>query len=302
MGLNNNDIVIYENDIENLIFQVRGQQVMLDCDLAKLYNVETKRLNESVKRNINRFPLNFCFQLTEDEYVNLRSQISTSNNNTRGGRRYLPYVFTEQGIAMLSSVLKSDEAVEISINIMNAFVKMRRFVANNSLFFDRINNLELKQIQMEKETNKKFDEIFSYISSKSEDDQKVFFEGQIFDAFSLIVSLIEKANTSIILIDNYVDVSGTLNILTKKKEDVKVEIYTSSKTKLTYQDITKFNSQYGGLIVKSNDSFHDRFLILDNSILYHIGASIKDAGKKCFGIAIIEDKSILNNILLHLKD
>lgn len=185
---------------------------------------------------------------------------------------------------------------------MNAFVKMRRFVANNSLFFDRINNLELKQIQMEKETNKKFDEIFSYISSKSEDDQKVFFEGQIFDAFSLIVSLIEKANTSIILIDNYVDVSGTLNILTKKKEDVKVEIYTSSKTKLTYQDITKFNSQYGGLIVKSNDTFHDRFLILDNSILYHIGASIKDAGKKCFGIAIIEDKSILNNILLHLKD
>lgn len=214
----------------------------------------------------------------------------------------MPYVFTEQGIAMLSSVLKSDEAVEISINIMNAFVKMRRFVANNSLFFDRINNLELKQIQMEKETNKKFDEIFSYISSKSEDDQKVFFEGQIFDAFSLIVSLIEKANTSIILIDNYVDVSGTLNILTKKKENVKVEIYTSSKTKLTYQDITKFNSQYGGLIVKSNDSFHDRFLILDNSILYHIGASIKDAGKKCFGIAIIEDKSILNNILLHLKD
>ena len=214
----------------------------------------------------------------------------------------MPYVFTEHGIAMLSSVLKSDEAVEISINIMNAFVKMRRFVANNSLFFDRINNLELRQIQMEKETNKKFDEIFSYISSKSEDDQKVFFEGQIFEAFLLIVSLIEKANTSIILIDNYVDVSGTLNILTKKKENVKVEIYTSSKTKLTYQDITKFNSQYGGLIVKSNDSFHDRFLILDNSFLYHIGASIKDADKKCFGIAIIEDKSILNNILLHLKD
>jgi len=302
MGLNNNDIVICENDIENLIFQVRGQQVMLDCDLAKLYNVETKRLNENVKRNINRFPSNFCFQLTEDEYVNLRSQISTSNNNTRGGRRYLPYVFTEQGIAMLSSVLKSDEAVEVSINIMNAFVKMRRIVANNSLFFDRISNLELKQIQMEKETNKKFDEIFSYISSKSEDDQKVFFEGQIFDAFSLIVSLIEKANTSIILIDNYVDVSGTLNILAKKKENVKVEIYTSSKTRLTSQDITKFNSQYGNLIVKSNDRFHDRFLILDNSTLYHIGASIKDAGKKCFGITIIEDKTILNNILLELND
>ena len=210
-----------------------------------------------MKRNKNRFPLNFCFQLTDEEYVNLRSQNSTSNINTRGGRRYLPYVFTEQGIAMLSSVLKSDEAVEVSINIMNAFVKMRKFISTNSLLFDRINNIELKQLQIEKDTNKKFEEIFSYISSKEENEQKVFFEGQIFDAFSLIVSLIEKAESSIILIDNYVDISGTLNILSKKKENVKVEIYTSSRTKLTDQDITKFNSQYDELVLKFNDNFHD---------------------------------------------
>ena len=298
----NNELINYNNNIENLIYNVRGQQVMLDCDLAMLYGVETKRLNESMKRNKNRFPLNFCFQLTDEEYVNLRSQNSTSNINTRGGRRYLPYVFTEQGIAMLSSVLKSDEAVEVSINIMNAFVKMRKFISTNSLLFDRINNIELKQLQIEKDTNKKFEEIFSYISSKEENEQKVFFEGQIFDAFSLIVSLIEKAETSIILIDNYVDISGTLNILSKKKENVKVEIYTSSRTKLTDQDITKFNSQYGELVLKFNDNFHDRFLILDNNVLYHIGASIKDAGKKCFGITKIEDEVILNNILSHINN
>ena len=213
----NNELICYDNNIENLIYNVRGQQVMLDCDLAVLYGVETKRLNESKKRNINRFPVNFCFQLTNEEYAILRSQNTTSNINTRGGRRYLPYVFTEQGIAMLSSVLKSDEAVEESINIMNAFVRMRKFISTNSLLFDRINNIELKQLQIEKNTNKKFEEIFSYISSKEENEQKVFFEGQIFDAFSLMVSLVEKAEASIILIDNYVDVSGTLNILSKKK-------------------------------------------------------------------------------------
>ena len=185
---------------------------------------------------------------------------------------------------------------------MNAFVKMRKFISTNSLLFDRINNIELKQLQIEKDTNKKFEEIFSYISSKEENEQKVFFEGQIFDAFSLIVSLIEKAETSIILIDNYADVSGTLNILSKKKDNVKVEIYTSSKTKLTDQDITKFNSQYGKLVLKFNDNFHDRFLILDNNVLYHIGASIKDVGKKCFGITKIEDVLILKNILSHINN
>lgn len=200
-----------EERIENLIHYVHGQQVMIDSDLAMLYNVETKRLNESVKRNAKRFPESFCFQLTEDEYADLRSQIATSNTETenvssKGGRRYLPYAFTEQGIAMLSAVLRSDEAIQVSVNIMNTFVKMRRFLAENALMFDKLNSLELKQLEYQKESNEKFDQIFAYISEHEEVGQKIFFEGQIYDAFSLLVSLVEKAEKSIVLIDNYVDV------------------------------------------------------------------------------------------------
>ena len=174
-----------EEKIENLIHYVRGQQVMIDSDLALLYNVETKRLNESVKRNAKRFPESFCFQLSEDEYADLGSQIATSNTentSSKGGRRYLPYVFTEQGIAMLSAVLRSDEAIQVSINIMNAFVKMRRFLAENALMFDKLNSLELKQLEYQKESNEKFDQIFAYISEHEEVGQKIFFEGQIYDA------------------------------------------------------------------------------------------------------------------------
>lgn len=206
-----------EEKIKNLIHYVRGQQVMIDSDLAMLYNVETKRLNESVKRNAKRFPESFCFQLTEDEYADLRSQFATSNTETgnvptKGGRRYLPYAFSEQGIAMLSAVLRSDEAIQVSVKIMNTFVKMRRFLAENALMFDKLNSLELKQLEYQKESNEKFDQIFAYISEHEEVGQKIFFEGQIYDAFSLLVSFVEKAEKSIVLIDNYVDV-GTLNIL-----------------------------------------------------------------------------------------
>jgi len=189
-------------ELENLIHYVRGQQVMIDSDLALLYNVETKRLNESVKRNAKRFPESFCFQLTEDEYADLRSQIATSNTentSSKGGRRYLPYVFTEQGIAMLSAVLRSDEAIQVSVNIMNAFVKMRRFLAENALMFDKLNSLELKQLEYQKESNEKFDQIFAYISEHEEVGQKIFFDGQIYDAFSLLVSLVGKAEKSIVL-------------------------------------------------------------------------------------------------------
>ncbi len=197
-----------EERIENLIHYVRGQQVMIDSDLALLYNVETKRLNESVKRNAKRFPESFCFQLTEDEYADLRSQIATSNTentSSKGGRRYLPYVFTEQGIAMLSAVLRSDEAIQVSVNIMNAFVKMRRFLAENALMFDKLNSLELKQLEYQKESNEKFDQIFAYISEHEEVGQKIFFDGQIYDAFSLLVSLVGKAEKSIVLIDSSVN-------------------------------------------------------------------------------------------------
>ena len=292
-----------EEKIENQIHYIRGQQVMIDSDLALLYNVETKRLNESVKRNAKRFPESFCFQLTENEYADLRSQISTSNTentSSKGGRRYLPYVFTEQGIAMLSAVLRSDEAIQVSVNIMNAFVKMRRFLAENALMFDKLNSLELKQLEYQKESKEKFDQIFAYISEHEEVGQKIFFEGQIYDAFSLLVSLVGKAEKSIVLIDNYVDV-GTLNILAKKKDGVDVTIYTVRRTRLASQDIANFNSQYPTLTVNYTGVFHDRFLITDDEIAYHIGASIKDAGKKCFGISRIEDVRIISDILQRLE-
>ena len=292
-----------EEKIENLIHYVRGQQVMIDSDLALLYNVETKRLNESVKRNAKRFSESFCFQLTEDEYADLRSQIATSNTentSSKGGRRYLPYVFTEQGIAMLSAVLRSDEAIRVSVNIMNAFVKMRRFLAENAFMFDKLNSLELKQLEYQKESNEKFDQIFAYISEHEEVGQKIFFEGQIYDAFSLLVSLVGKAEKSIVLIDNYVDVV-TLNILAKKKDGVDVTIYTVRRTRLASQDIVNFNSQYPTLTVNYTGVFHDRFLIIDEETAYHIGASIKDAGKKCFGISRIEDVGIISDILRRLE-
>ena len=292
-----------EEKIENLIHYIRGQQVMIDSDLALLYNVETKRLNESVKRNSKRFPESFCFRLTEDEYADLKSQIATSNTentSSKGGRRYLPYVFTEPGIAMLSAVLRSDEAIQVSVNIMNAFVKMRRFLAENALMFDKLNSLELKQLQYQKESNEKFDQIFAYISEHEEVGQKIFFEGQIYDAFSLLVSLVGKAEKSIVLIDNYVDV-GTLNILAKKKDGVDVTIYTVRRTRLASQDIANFNSQYPTLTVNYTGVFHDRFLIIDEETAYHIGASIKDAGKKCFGISRIEDVGIVSDILQRLE-
>lgn len=292
-----------EERIENLIHYVRGQQVMIDSDLALLYNVETKRLNESVKRNAKRFPESFCFQLAEDEYADLRSQIATSNTentSSKGGRRYLPYVFTEQGIAMLSAVLRSDEAIQVSVNIMNTFVKMRRFLAENALMFDKLNSLELKQLEYQKESNEKFDQIFAYISEHEEVGQKIFFDGQIYDAFSLLVSLVGKAEKSIVLIDNYVDV-GTLNILAKKEDGVDVTIYTVRRTRLASQDIANFNSQYPTLTVNYTGVFHDRFLIIDEETAYHIGASIKDAGKKCFGISRIEDVGIISDILQRLE-
>ena len=227
------EILVNETTIKNLICVIRGQQVMLDSDLALLYQVETKALNRAVKRNEARFPEDFCFQLTEMEYENLRYQFGTSSLETNGygGRRYLPYVFTEQGIAMLSAVLRSDVAIQISIKIMNTFVEMRRFMASNSLVLNRINEIEVKQLIYKKDADEKFDKIFTYISEHEEVSQKIFFEGQIYDAFSLLIELIAKAKREIVLIDNYVDV-GTLNILAKKQENVKAQIYTVKRTKL----------------------------------------------------------------------
>lgn len=296
------NIDINEATIKNLIYVIRGQQVMLDKDLAFLYQVETGALNRAVKRNIKRFPESFCFQLSEEEYENLRCQtgISSLEINSYGGRRYLPYVFTEQGIAMLSAVLRSDVAIQVSIKIMNTFVEMRRFMANNSLVLNRINELEVKQLSYQKDTDERFDKVFQYISEHEEVSQKIFFEGQIYDAFSLLAELIAKAKKEIVLIDNYVDV-GTLNILAKKQENVEVQIYTVKRTKLSPADISNFNQQYPTLGVDYTEEFHDRFLIIDGTLAYHVGASLKDAGKKCFAINRIEDRANIIDILNRIK-
>ncbi len=285
-------------DIRSLIYMVRGQQVMLDSDLAKLYKVETKVFNQAVNRNLDRFPDNFRFQLTKEEFDALRSQIATSNG--KGGRRYRPYMFTEQGIAMLSGILRSDVAVQMSIRIMNTFVEMRRFISNNALLFEKISSIELKQLEYQKSTDEKFDKVFRYIADHAEVEQKIFFDGQIYDAFSLITSIIQKAQNEIILIDGYVDVD-TLNILAKKNKGTDAKIYTYASATLSNKDVEKFNSQYPTLTIKKTQVFHDRFIILDKKMAYHIGASIKDAGKKCFGISLMKDNEIVIELLNRLK-
>ena len=291
--------VMNETDLRSLVYVIRGQQVMLDSDLAALYQVETKVFNQAVSRNIERFPENFRFQLTAEEYASLRSQFVTSNG--RGGRRYLPHAFTEQGIAMLSGVLRSDVAVQMSIRIMNTFVEMRRFIANNALLFERISNIELKQLEYQKSTDERFDKVFRYIDDHAESQQKIFFDGQIYDAFSLLVSLIQKAEREIILIDGYVDVN-TLNLLAKKQPNVRVKCYTYASARLTNQDVAQFNAQYPTLEVTRTQAFHDRFLILDGTTAYHIGASLKDAGKKCFGISLLEEPQLTADLLNRLQN
>lgn len=200
---------------------------------------------------------------------------------------------------MLSAVLRSDVAIQVSIQIMDTFVAMRRFIASNALMFEKINELEVKQLEFRKITNERFDKIFRYISEQEEVSQKIFFAGQIYDAFSLLISLIRKAEKKIILVDNYVTIE-TLNILAKKKSGVAVTIYTSKKTRLSDMDITNFNKQYPLLEVRYTEEFHDRFLIIDDMKIYHIGASIKDAGKKCFGINVIEDRKAIKDIIEYI--
>ena len=291
--------VVEASNIQGMIYAIRGKQVMLDSDLAMLYQVETGALNRAVKRNETRFPDDFRFQLTKDEYTNLKCQIGISSENEYGGRRTLPYAFTEQGISMLSSVLKSDVAVNVSIGIMRTFVEMRKYMANTSLLYDRMNAMEERQITYQNETNEKFERVFEYIADHEESQQKIFYDGQIYDAFSLLVDFISGAEKNIVLVDNYVDV-GTLNILAKKKSGVDVTIYTVKKTRLSEKDVETFNQQYSKLEVQYTGVFHDRFLIIDETKAYHIGASLKDAGKKCFAISLLNDEGVVYDILQRL--
>ena len=277
--------------IQNKILVIRNQQVMIDRDIAELYGVETRILNQAVKRNMERFPNEFCFQLNEDEFEKWKSQFVISNS-IKMGLRKRPFAFTEQGVAMLSAVLKSDKAVTASIQIIKAFVSMRRFLLSNAHIFQRLDSLEIHRI----ESDKRIDELFTRMDRyKIDDTQGIFFQGQIFDAYAKFQSFISQAQKEIILIDNYVDLS-VLERLATKNIGVDVTIYTLPNTRLTAQDIRTFNAQYPTLTVKHTSQMHDRFLIIDNSILYHVGASLKDLGKKCFAFDLF-DASFIPDIL-----
>ncbi|MCW9094685.1 MAG: ORF6N domain-containing protein [Ignavibacteriaceae bacterium] len=298
-----NSITLYDSKaIQQKIYTIRNVQVMLDSDLAKFYGVETKQLNRAVKRNIDRFPEEFMFQLDDNEWESLRYQIGTSNKDSlryqngtsikKGGRRYLPYVFTEQGVAMLSGVLKSDTAVKMSVQIISAFVAMRKFIINNAQIFQRIDIVERKQLKHEMETDEKFEKVFNALQSKElEPKQGIFFDGQIFDAYKFVSDLIRKAEKSILLIDNFID-DTVLSLFTKRKKNVSVTIYTANLSKTLMTDLKKFNAQYHPVEVKEFKNSHDRFMIIDEEDVYHFGASLKDLGKKWFAFSKFEKKAL----------
>ena len=303
-------IVIDNNEIQRKIFTIRGLQVMLDSDLADMYGVETKNLNRAVSRNIDRFPEKFRFQLTKDEFEthgeslrfqfgtlndeeNMRSQFATARTESlrsqnvildagRGKhRKYLPYVFTEQGVSMLSAVLRSDTAIKVSIQIMDAFVGMRKFIAGNAAIFQRLDNVEQKQLI----TDTKLDKVFAALEAGDiKPKQGIFFDGQVFDAYVFIADLIKSAKTSIVLIDNYVD-ETVLTLLSKRATKCTATIYTKTITKKLKLDLKKHNGQYPPITIKTFNNAHDRFLLLDDSEIYHIGASLKDLGKKWFAFS-----------------
>lgn len=300
-----NEMAVQSN-IENKIVVLRGVQVMIDRDIAAIYGVETKRLNEQVKRNFERFPEEFMFQLTREEVDSVKSQNATSRNNIfegqDGGTRKLPYAFTEHGVTMLASVLKSETAVKASVQIVKAFVSMRHFLQSNAEIFAELKFIRHHQLETDvhlRESDKKIDQLFSLMDKYNIDEtQGIFFQGQIFDAYAKFESFIQSAKKEIILIDGYVDLS-VLERLSKKNNGVTVTIYTDPKTKLTAQDIQKFNAQYPTLTLWHTTKMHDRFMIIDGTVLYHIGASLKDLGKKCFAFEVLSlmiIPAILQNI------
>ena len=290
-------IALRQESLRQLICVFRDVQVMVDADLAALYGVETKVLNQAVRRNQARFPESFRFQLTESEYeelvancdqFNLRSQSVTSIGH--GGRRYLPYVFTEQGVAMLSAVLRSDTAIQTSIHIINAFVAMRRLLAASGGLLQRMDTLEKRQIANEIKTDARFDKVFDALESRSLNPaQGIFFDGQIFDAYVFVNDLLRQAKKSIVLIDNYVD-DSVLTQLAKPKKGVCATILTKAIGKALAQDLKKHNAQYPPIAIHEFADSHDRFLILDGETVYHLGASLKDLGKKWFAFSKM-DKS-----------
>ena len=289
-----NGINLYNtSEIENRIFTMRGVQVMVDRDLAELYQVETKVLNQAVKRNNDRFPTLFRFLLTDAEKDELVTNCDRFKNLKHSSNN--PYVFTEQGVAMLSAVLRSNTAVKVSIEIINAFVEMRKLLHNNTLLLQRVQAVENKLTL----NDEHFNRIFKALESNTVPKQDIFYNGQVYDAYSFVIKLIKQAKKSIVIIDNYVD-NTVLDMLTKKNKGVTVTIITQQNTALKTADINSFNAQYSNITVKYSKAFHDRFLIIDNTLLYHIGASIKDLGKKCFAFSKIEDEAIIKNLISNL--
>ncbi len=283
------NVVKYKvEDIKNLIYTIRGKQVMLDSDVAMLYHCETRIINQAVKRNIDRFPERFCFKLTEYEVENLKSQfvISSLKKGNYGGRRKLPTVFTEQGIAMLSGLLRNEIAIKVSINIMDAFVEMRKFLVTNGQVFERLSNVECKLLDQDRKLSnheKNFEEIFNALQKSEQEEfgRKIFFDGQIYDSYSLIIDIIKTANKKILIIDNYID-DSILKMLAKKNKDVEVVVLTSQNSKISKLDINRFNKQYPTLKVAKSNKFHDRFIVIDNKELYHCRCIIKRFRKEMF--------------------
>lgn len=273
--------VVAKEPIEKKIYTVRNVQVILDMDIAELYGIETKRLNEQVRRNSSRFPDDFMFQLTKSEFVYLRSQNATTNWSMR---RSLPYAFTELGVSMLSSVLTSGVAIQANVQIMRAFAAMRRFLVSNAQVFQRLENLEYRQIATDQKVEKLYEKLEE---GKLEPRQGIFFEGQIFDAYSFVSSLVKKATQEIILLDNYVD-ETVLTLLDKRNTGVAATIFTRHISSQLQLDLNRHNAQYAPIDIKPFNKAHDRFLIIDDKV-YHIGASLKDLGKKWFAFSLMND-------------
>ena len=281
------EIIVSKEMIQNKIYTVRAMQVMLDSDLADLYQVETKQLNRAVTRNLKRFPESFRFQVMKEEYDEiLRCQFGTSSIG-HGGRRYMPYVFTEQGVSMLSAVLKSDTAVEVSIKIMEVFVMSRKLIGTQFPMFERLERIE----QRISHHDEKFKILFDALEDTSSTaNQGIFYDGQVFDAYVFIANLIKSSKISIKLIDNYIDES--VLILFSKNQNIQVTLYTNNISKQLKLDLKKYNTQYAPIEVKKLDVSHDRFLILDDTEVYHIGASLKDLGKKWFAFSKMDIESL----------
>lgn len=302
---NNRTLEIAKRDIqhvniESLIIILRGQQTLLDRDLAMLYGVETRRLNEQVQRNIERFPEDFMFQLTQEEFENWKSQFATSNSIKMGARKK-PYAFTRNGIAMLSSVLRSQTAVDVNISIMRAFTATQQFFAANAQMFQRIEVIEYNQLTLaarQQETDKKMEQIFTRLDDEGKiPTQGIFFDGQIFDAYTFVSDLIRSAKKRVVLFDNYAD-DTVLTMLDKRKKKVSATIYTQEIKKQLSLDLAKHNAQYQPIEVKEFGKVHDRFLCIDNTV-YHIGASLKDLGKRWFAFTKMEmtPDELLKNVI-----